>query len=405
METMQLSQKWRFWPVLCLAFIYAFSNPLLMLATPIYFFQQGVPIKIISLLSTALTITYSISPIVLNKISDKLGRRKSVIISMIGATCAQLTYYITLDPIAFLIERLFEGFILGFFFPNLQASISDNQSINHQKYLARFNLSWSVAIVLGLLFGAIFLQFIDDLKFLFYINPIFLAINAFIAILFFQEPINPNLGIQSSTSDFNTNDSEDKQKSITISNYYIPVIIPLLLIFATSFASGNGTLLYPIRSELLGFHPSSTYFVNVFATLTQSLALYLATSLALNKLKVASTLILIIYSFLFILFILNEVYSLFIILFMFSGFFYGFLYGAASKLFLTLNIMKKTSKYSSISESSLGVTFFISQLFLGFIADIDIGLAYLALSLTLVVIFFIVLIFIRKLKEIESILE
>jgi len=403
MESMHLYQKWRFWPILCLAFIYAFSNPLLMLATPIYFFQQGVQIKIISLLSTALTVTYSISPIVLNKISDKIGRRKSVIISMIGATCAQLTYYITLDPIAFLIERLFEGFMLGFFFPNLQASISDNQAIDHHKYLARFNFSWSIAIALGLLFGAILLYFIDDLKILFYINPIFLAINACIAVFFFQEPNNPNLRVQNTNSDFTINNSTDHQKSITKSIYYIPLIIPLLYILASSFASGNGTLLYPIRSELLGFHPSSTYLVNLFATLTQSLAMYIATVLALNKLKVATTFILIIYSFLFILFNLNKIFSLFIILFMFSGFFYGFLYGAASKLFLILNIMKKTSKYSSILESSLGITFFISQLFLGLMADIDISLAYSMLSLTLILIFLINLIFIRKFKEVEKI--
>ncbi|MFX1573646.1 MAG: MFS transporter [Promethearchaeota archaeon] len=403
MESIHLNQKWRFWPILCLAFIYAFSNPLLMLATPIYFFQQGVQIKFISILSTALTVTYSISPIGLNKISDRLGRRKSVIISMIGATCAQLTFYITLAPIAFLIERLFEGFILGFFFPNLQASISDNQSIDHNIYLAKFNLSWSIAIVLGLLFGAILLQFTDNLQLLFYINPIFLAINAFIAILFFQEPINPNFEIQNSASDFNINHSEDIQTSITISNYYIPVIIPLLFILASSFASGNGTLLYPIRSEILGFHPSSTYFVNVFATLSQTLAMYVATLIALNKLKITAAFILIIYSFLFILFNLNEIYPLFIILFMFSGFFYGFLYGAASKLFLTLNIIKKTSKYSSISESSVGVTFFISQLFLGFMADINISLAYSMLSLTLIVIFLINLIFIRKFQEVEKV--
>ena len=99
----QFNQNWRFWPILLLAFVFAFSSPLLMLATPIYFLQQGLQIKFISLLSIALTITYSISPILLNKFSDKLGRRKSVIISMVGAACAQLIFYITLNPFAFLI--------------------------------------------------------------------------------------------------------------------------------------------------------------------------------------------------------------------------------------------------------------------------------------------------------------
>ncbi|MFW9784468.1 MAG: MFS transporter, partial [Candidatus Heimdallarchaeota archaeon] len=103
-------QKWRFWPILCLVFIFAFSSPLLMLATPLYYYDLGIQVTFISLLTTAMTLTYSLSPIMLNKISDKLGRRKSVIISLIGATCAQLIFYITLNPVVFLIERLFEGF-------------------------------------------------------------------------------------------------------------------------------------------------------------------------------------------------------------------------------------------------------------------------------------------------------
>ncbi|MCK4286147.1 MAG: MFS transporter, partial [Candidatus Lokiarchaeota archaeon] len=124
MTEQHVKTHWRFWPVLWLVFIFAFSSPLVMLAAPIYYIQQHVEIIFISLLSTALTITYSISPIILNKISDRLGRRKSVIIALIGATGAQMVFFISLHPIVFLIERLFEGFILGFFFPNLQASIS-----------------------------------------------------------------------------------------------------------------------------------------------------------------------------------------------------------------------------------------------------------------------------------------
>jgi MFS family permease len=394
------NRSWRFWPVLCLSFIFAFSNPLLMIATPIYFFQQGVQIKFISLLSISMTITYSISPIVLNKLSDKLGRRKSVILSLIGASCAQLTFYITLNPILFLIERLFEGFILGFFFPNLQASISDNPSLDHQKYLARFNLSWSFAIVLGFLFGAILLQFNEDLRFLFYINPLFFILNAIIAIIFLREPLKTNQDDTNRTIDFDTGNPESHQILPNIYKTHIPVIIPLLLVLATAFASGNGALLYPIRAELLGFSPSSTYIVQIFSTIAQSISMYFASQLALNKSRLISAITMATYSFLFIFLYLNNSYFLFIILFILSGLFYGILYGIASKLFITLNVLKKTSIYSSISEASLGITYFLSQITIGFIADISIGLGYLAITLSMILIFFIIIVFLRKLKEI-----
>ena len=309
------TQKWKFWPVLCLAFIFAFSNPLVMIATPLYYAQQ-VPIKFLSLMTTALTITYSISPLILNKISDRIGRRKSIIISMVGATIAQLMYYITLNPIAFLIERLLEGFILGFFFPNLQATISDDPTLDQKKYLARFNLSWSIAIVFGLLFGAYFVGVVN-LKYVFYISPIFLAVNTIIAIFFLQEPINNQLAVH------NINTENPMDKSATTSKYYIPLIIPLLFILASSFASGNGMLLYPLRAEILGFSDSSTYLVNVFATFAQSIAMYIVSLLALKRLKLFSAIVVFIYAFLFVIFTLNEIYYLFIILFMISGFFYG----------------------------------------------------------------------------------
>ncbi|MBY8984793.1 MAG: MFS transporter [Candidatus Lokiarchaeota archaeon] len=398
MTEQNVQTHWRFWPVLCLVFIFAFSSPIVMLAAPIYYIQQHVEIIFISLLSTALTITYSISPIILNKISDRLGRRKSVIIALIGATGAQLVFFISLHPIVFLIERLFEGFILGFFFPNLQASISDNAEIDHQKYLARFNLSWGIAGVFGLLFGAVFLTFIDDLRFLFYINPIFLALNVVIAILFFQEPIHDEEDNQQ--IEIEVIRPEDHQKLLNSSNFYIPVILPLLFILGLSFASGNGTLLYPIKSEVLGFQPSSTFLVVVFATITQSLAMYLSNLVALKKLKLLTSLTLLIYALMFIFFIINEFYFIFIVLFMLSGFFYGILYGTASRLFLSLNIIKDTSIYSSISESSIGLFFFISQIILGIIAGINVNFAYISLSIILVLIFIINLIFQKNFKEV-----
>ena len=92
-----------------------------------------------------------------------------------------------------------------------------------------------------------------------------------------------------------------------------------------------------------------------------------------------------------------------IILFMFSGFFYGILYGAASKLFITLNVLKKTSKYSGILESSTGLSYFASQIFLGIIADIHILLGYLSLSLSLIFLSFINFVLIRKFKEFNEI--
>jgi len=395
-------RKWSFWPVLLLAFIFALISPLIMIATPIYFFQQGVQIKIISFLSTAITITYSFSPIILNKISNKLGRKNSVIIATIGAAVAQFTYYITLDPLVFLLERLFEGFILGFFFPNLLASISDNPNLDHSKYLAKFNLSWSLATVFGLTLGTIILLFTNNLKVIFYISPIFLLINVFIAILFLKEPIESN-NIANNPGSINVEESGLKilnQLDIPPVKFFIPVIIPVVYLLALSFASANVSFLYPIKSEILGFQVFSVYFLGIFSTSMQSLIMYIVGLINVKKLKLISIISVLIYVILVIFFAINKTYYIFLILFIISGTLAGIMYGTASKLFILLNVSRQTSIYSSISESLLGVAYFISQVSLGFVADIELGLAFYSLSLIMFILFLISVIYIRKLKEI-----
>ncbi len=66
-------QQWRFWPLICLAFLYLINVALINLATPLYFFKQGTEIVIIGFLVVGSTITYCFSPILLYKLSKKLG--------------------------------------------------------------------------------------------------------------------------------------------------------------------------------------------------------------------------------------------------------------------------------------------------------------------------------------------
>ena len=65
-------QQWRFWPLICLAFLYLINVALINLATPLYFFKQGTEIVIIGFLVVGSTITYCFSPILLYKLSKKL---------------------------------------------------------------------------------------------------------------------------------------------------------------------------------------------------------------------------------------------------------------------------------------------------------------------------------------------
>ena len=391
--------KWRFWPVILLSSFYTLNSSLIMLGIPIFFFQEGVGLEIIGLISAAQIIAYCFSPMLFNKLSDKLGRKKSLIISMVGVSLAQITYYIFLDSIAIFTERFVEGIFLGLFGPNLQASISDNPSLDHSRYLSRLSLSFNLGGLFGLLFGAFILFFINNMLLIFYISPILMVANAVVAIFFFQESKRKD------TKQYEHHEAEKGDIALNIDSsneiirIYIPVLIPIILLFGFSFATGSANFIYPIKSEILGFEPYSAYFLSFLAMLTQTIATYKANLWSVKRLTLTSLISLILLSIMIVGFALNEWFYGFIFLFIIIGLLAGVLYGAAMKYFMILNITKKTSRYSSIMESLTGISFFTTQLTAGFIGGFSLELAFIILSIILLMIFIINLALIRKIKE------
>ncbi len=400
MSSNEYPQNWRFWPVILISTFYTINSSLIMLGIPILFFQKEISIEIIGFLSASQIIAYCFSPLLFNKASNKLGRKKSVILAMAGVSSTQITYYFTLDPLVFLIARFTEGLFLGFFASNLQASISDNPLLDHSKYLSRLTLSFNSGGLIGLLFGALFLFFINDIILVFYIAPLLVITNAIIAIFFFQEStkLNSNIGIKESAN------IDEKSSIINNSNksdearYYIPVLIPIILLFGFSFAIGSANFIYPIKSEILGFEPYSAYFLSFCAISAQTLSTYRANLWSIKRLKIVSLISIILVSLIIICFGINEIYFGFIILFVIIGLLAGILYGSAIKFFMILNLTKHTSKYSSIMESLSGITFFATQITAGFIGRMNLELAFFTLSIILIGIFILNLLYVKKIR-------
>ena len=396
--------SWRFWPVILLGSFYTINSSLIMIGIPILFYQRGISVEIIGLLSAAQIIAYCFSPILFNKVSDKLGRKKSIMLSMIGVSITQITYFFILDPSVFFIARFFEGLFLGFFGPNLQASISDNPSLDHSKYLSRLSLSFNSGGLVGLLFGALFLFFVNNMLYVFYIAPVIIIANAVIAIVFFQESTkfnNPNSIKQ--LEDIDESSLVLTNPSITDDlKYHIPVIIPIIILFGFSFAVGSANFIYPIKSEILGFQPYSAYFLSFFATLTQTFSTYQTSQWAPKRLKLTSLVSMILTSLIIITFGINEIFLGFLILFILIGLLAGALYGSALKFFMILNLTKKTSKYSSIMESLTGISYFATQITAGIIGGLRLELAFFTLAIILMGFFVIYLLYVKNIRVISN---
>ena len=397
MNSERLITKWRFWPVVCVAFIYLISNAFISLAIPLYFFQQGIPIEIISFLSSALPLTYCISPILFNKISNKLGRKKSVTIGLFGIVISQFSFYISLVPAVFLIARLSEGMFGGLIFPNLQASISDNKFEDPSRYLAIFTVSFNIGGVLGLIFAALYNFVLSDVQLVFYFSPILILVNLIITIVFFQEPLKKMVKNSVNQED----QSSTRKGSVEGVNkeFIIPVIIPMVLNVALMFAQGISTFLYPIKSEILGFEPYTAYILSFCGLTTQTIANYIINMASFNKIKYASLIALPLISLIVIAFAFNTEYIIFILLFLALGFLNGILYASAFKLFITLNMNKETSKFTSIMESSQGITYFLTLMVIGYVAGINMVLAFYILAISVLIAFLINAIFLNKFRE------
>ncbi|MGQ4875266.1 MAG: MFS transporter [Promethearchaeia archaeon] len=374
-------KKWRFWPILLLAFFYPVNNALISIAIPIYFYGIHIEVFLIGFLTAGTAISYCFSPILLYKLSKKLGRKKSVEISMGLTTFAQFIYYITLHPIIFLFSRIFEGFSIGMFWTNLQSSISDNVLHDHTKMMSRYNISWNAGLLGGYLIGAIFLFIINDIVLIFYIAPLFVVLNFIIAIMFFQEPekinlkkgleLKKNLSLES--KNLNRND-------LKLANLNLIPILPVIIVFIFTLSKGAPLFLYPILSEILGFQSFTVYIQTFFCVLFQLIGTGIAAFFSLKYLKRLPIFCILVLGICIFFFSMTKQFIDFFILFIILGFFSGLMYGFSLKFIMALNMKQNTSKYANMLESVIGIGFFSVQIMCGFLASLGIDIAFIITS-------------------------
>jgi MFS family permease len=383
------------------------NSALINLAVPIYYFQQGFSTEIIGFLAAGTTYSYILSPILFNKISQKLKRKTSIIIALSGVLGSQIIFYVTLIPLGFLVFRIIEGLFMGLFWPNLQSSISDNIFHEHSKLIAKYNLSWNCGILGGFLSGAILLFFLNNLLIIFYVSPLLILLDLIIGLLAFKEPRKINKHSEEFKRyclEKEEKEELDLQKAVKIREerddflkISFPVLFPILLIFSYAFTRAILNFLYPIKSEILNFESYTVYIRTFIFAISQIISITFA---SLMKLKYYLT-IPILSVFLTVLIVpfigITTEFWIFIVIFFACGFFTGILYGVAIKLFLILNMKQNTSKFSSILESLLGFSFLVAPIFAGFFATINLNGTFFLLAI-LLLIFGLVMVILAKTK-------
>ncbi|MHA1792006.1 MAG: MFS transporter [Promethearchaeota archaeon] len=100
---------------------------------------------------------YWLSPVLLGHASDKLGRKRSIILSMIGFSLINILILFSTHPIYLYLGFVMTAVCFGFYFPVLGALISETSqklgNVAHSRALSNFMIAWSIGLTTGPFIG------------------------------------------------------------------------------------------------------------------------------------------------------------------------------------------------------------------------------------------------------------
>ncbi len=122
----------------------------------------------VGLVATGWGAVYLFSAVLLGKLSDKIGRRNSLLIAMSGFIAMNVfVLFFASHPLHLFFALCGVALFFGFVFPVLEALISETTEPFGQRFHARslstFMISWSTGLTLAPLIGGVFVAFLDHL--------------------------------------------------------------------------------------------------------------------------------------------------------------------------------------------------------------------------------------------------
>ncbi|HME55989.1 MAG TPA: MFS transporter [Candidatus Lokiarchaeia archaeon] len=338
--------------------------------------------------ASAIALTYIFSPTICGRISDRIGRKNALKIGTAGNFTIAFFYVLVVILVHvnrdtwliwfIIVLRMFEGLANGFFWPILQASVSDValSCCSDKEDFERISRSgitiYNTGWVSGSLIGQVLLSCITviDLRLidLVLILPVFSqGFNLFQAFKKFNVPQN-----QASNAPVVTEAIGPDAGKNHAPHANAPVIVAMLalaLIFVYAFSqnalSTTTTNLYKAEgvAMLVGFTEAIRLACQAYASNRMKISNHKEI-----KLLILSGILAI--SFVAMAFFTNafEVFS-FMALYSVTGFLFGIIYGESMNLLVNSGASKKRGMLMGMFESFIGIATFIGPLLAGYLTQ------------------------------------
>ncbi len=114
----------------------------------------------VGMVATGFGVTYCISPVLLGHLSDRIGRRASLAIAMLGFAATNVgILFLAAEPVHLVIANACTGFCYGLFWPPIEAYLSEmTEYISvkmHARSLSTYLVCWSIGLTAGPFVGGI----------------------------------------------------------------------------------------------------------------------------------------------------------------------------------------------------------------------------------------------------------
>jgi len=132
-----------------LSFFISVFAAVLVPVVPLLAFNMGASQFELGLIGAAIPVTYVPLALMSGPLSNRIGRKKLIVLSCLVYSLACATYALSSTPQHLMVGRLLEGVSTAMLWPAVEALLADSTDIGGSKLVSNFGVLWSSGSLLG----------------------------------------------------------------------------------------------------------------------------------------------------------------------------------------------------------------------------------------------------------------